>query len=217
MSSYVYSIQNDTLNQAVNVRLLNNEIISASLITQLAGVTTAGDVLTIDFNASLSSEDEITLTSIVEGHAGGPSATDPAPVEIINSTQSQPFSSKQLTNGGKLYSRVQGVKFSVTTGANTCYFSVPWSSCKITGIEVINGEAGDTVDMKVLDDSIGSYSTIPNYLFNQFGYTVAVAPNFYSRESTYDADLYQNMVVEVIYNSVTDKDIWINYILHEVK
>ena len=217
MSNYVYSIANDTPNQLVNARSLHDEIIAAQLATQISGVSTAGDVITIAFNAELSTSDESTLGGILGNHEGTASPRDPEEVAITNTISSLPFSAKQLPSGGKLYARVQGVKYSLNTGSNTCNFSIPWPTCKITGIEIIGGELGDSVDLKVLDDSSGTYTTVPNYLLNQFGYTVSVAPTFYSRQSAYDADLFQNMVIEIGYTSASAKDVWINYILHEVK
>lgn len=217
MSDYVYSIANDTPNQLVNARSLHDEIIAAQLATQISGVSTAGDVITVAFNAELSTADETTLNNVIGNHEGTSSPRDPEEVTITNTITSLPFSAKQLPSGGKLYARVQGVKFSLIVGANTCNFSIPWPACKVTGIEIIGGELGDLIDLKVRDDSSGTYTTVPNYLLNQFGYTVAVSPTFYSRQSTYDADLFQNMVIEVGYTSTSSKDVWINYILHEVK
>lgn len=128
-----------------------------------------------------------------------------------------PFNSKILPDGQKLYSRVHGEEKSLTTGSNTLTFSVPYPTVKMTGIELIGAEFGDKVDFKILDDSSGTYSTIPNHTLNQFGYNVYLSKDYYIRESSYDADLYYGMVVEITYNSVSTKSVYINYLLHEVK
>lgn len=127
------------------------------------------------------------------------------------------FADKKLTDGKKLYARTHGKSFQVSIGANTLDFDVPYNTCKINGIEIINGEIGDKVDLFVLDDDSGSYSTIPNFVLNQFGFDANVAKDFYNRESKYDADLYLNMCISVTYYSTSSKTIYINYLLHEVK
>lgn len=130
---------------------------------------------------------------------------------------SLPFSAKQLPDGKKIFSRVHGETHSVSTGDNTLNFSIPYPQVKFNEIEIIAAEPGDTADLKILDDSQGTYTSAPNYQLNQFGYSVKIAPDYYRRASSYGADLYYGMVISIEYNSISDKDIYINYILHEVK
>ena len=93
------------------------------------------------------------------------------------------FADKILPCGKKIYARTHGKSFSVSAGANTLDFDVPYAACKITGIEIMNGELGDNVDFFILDDDLGTYSTIPNSVLNQFGYDANIAPNNYRHES----------------------------------
>jgi len=134
--------------------------------------------------------------------------------KIVNNNS--PFASK-IVNGKKLYERNHGKAFTVTASTNTLEFVIPYPTCKITGIEIINGEAGDKISMYIIDDASGTYSTIPNYTLNQFGFDVYVGKDQYKKESKYDADLYIGMKVKIIYTSVSVKDIYINYNLHELK
>lgn len=127
------------------------------------------------------------------------------------------FSAKTLTNGKKLYTRTHGKSFAVSIGVNTLDFDIPYAECKINGIEVINGEVGDNVDLFILDDDSGTYSTVPNYVLNQFGFDANIAPTFYNHKSNYDADLFLNMCVSITYYSESAKTVYINYLLHEVK
>lgn len=129
----------------------------------------------------------------------------------------QSFTSKTLPNGKKLFARNTGLQYSLSSGANTITHTatLPWA--KVTGIEVIGAEILDYADFKVLDSSTGVYSGIPNYLLNQFAFSVNIAKDYYSRTSTFDADLYQGMVISISYNSVSAKTIGINLIMNEVK
>lgn len=87
----------------------------------------------------------------------------------------------------------------------------------INEIEIINCETGDSVDFFVLDSDTGTYTTVPNYPLNQFGFDVKCPNDFYRRLSNYDADLLQGMQLYLVYNSKSAKSVYVNYILHEVK
>lgn len=128
------------------------------------------------------------------------------------------FADKKTADGKSLYVRDKGMEFTVSVGANNnkqCNIDYP--TVKFNGIEIIGGEVGDKVDLKVLDTPTGTISTLPNYLLNQFGFNVNVSPGYYHRESKYDADLIQNMKIVVDYESVSAKTVYINFIIHEVK
>ena len=133
-------------------------------------------------------------------------------VESVNA----PFASK-TTGTKKIFARTTGLQFALSAGSNTFSYTatLPWA--KITGVEVIGAETLDYVDFKVRDSASGSYSGVPNYMLNQFGFAVNVPKDYYKREATFDADLYQGMVLEFIYNSVSVKSIGINLIMVEVK
>lgn len=141
---------------------------------------------------------------------------EPKQVDVNTIPKASPFADKYV-EGKSIYARIHGQVVSATSGANTIDFSVPFPAVKISGVELIGGEVGDTVDMLILDDATGTYSTVPHYQFNQYGFGVAVAKDYYKREHNYDADLYYGMIVRVNYNSASAKTIAINYILHELK
>jgi hypothetical protein len=131
--------------------------------------------------------------------------------------QNQPFASKVLPNGKKLYKREHGIQASLSTGNNNIFFTIPYPWVKIIGIEIFGGEHLDYCDLMILDSSTGTYSGVANYQLNQFGYTVNVAAGEYEEENAYDADLYQGMQIKIVYNSQSAKTICINFNLSEVK
>lgn len=216
MSTYTYSVASDTLNATVSIDRLEEEIRGSSIVTALDGINNSADVLDIIFKESISGTDQTTLDGLVGAHDGTPLEDPVVPTEVI--VDSQPaFTAKILPNGKKLYSRVHGKEFAVSAGSNTLNFSVPYPAVKFNELEIIGCEAGDKVTLKILDDSSGTYTTVPNSLLNTFGTDVYVPKDYYSRASSYDADLYQNMVICIEMNSVTAKTVYINYILHELK
>jgi hypothetical protein len=132
-------------------------------------------------------------------------------------TLTQSFTSKTLANGKKLFARNTGLQFTLSAGANALSYTatLPWA--KVTGIEVIGAESLDYADLKVNDTAAGTYSGVPNYLLNQFAFSVNIAKDYYTRTSTFDADLYIGMVININYTSVSAKAIGVNLILSEVK
>lgn len=136
---------------------------------------------------------------------------------VIASTQMQAFSSKTLPNGKKLHARTTGFQAALIAGANVVTYTATYAWAKVVGVEVINCEALDIVELKVFDTATGTYSTIPNYQLNQFGYTVNLPKDFYHRSSPFDADLYVGMVIKIEYNSVSAKTVGFNLIMSEVK
>lgn len=130
----------------------------------------------------------------------------------------QPFASKTLVNGKALFKRLTGISFAVTAGSNNLTWTQ--SACplvKILGIEVINAEIGDICSFYILDSATGAYSGIANYPLNQFAFNVNIAPGYYRYASEYDSDLYQNLQIKFVYNSVSAKTIYINLDMNEVK
>ena len=133
--------------------------------------------------------------------------------------KTQPFADKVLPNGKKLFTRVHGISAQVSGAPDNITFTVPYAACKLTGLEIIGGLTGDKVNLKILDSNTGTYTGVANQQLNQFGFDVNVAKDFYNRESSYDADLFLNMQVQIEYDSVATlpADVYINLILHEVK
>lgn len=117
----------------------------------------------------------------------------------------------------KLFARNTGQQYAVTAGANVLTYTATYPHVKVIGVEVVGCEALDTGSMKVYDDASGTYSGVPNALLNQFGYTINLPKDFYRREAAFDADLYQNMVIKIEYNSVSNKTVGINFIMNELK
>jgi len=136
---------------------------------------------------------------------------------LSEKTISEPFTSKVLKSGKKLFQRVYGTSESLTGGSNTFDFEIPYTQVKFNEIEIIGAELGDNCNLKILDNAAGTTSTIPNFELNQFGFNVNIRPSYYKRSSNYDADLISGMKIKVEYNSQSAKTIYINYILHEVK
>jgi hypothetical protein len=139
------------------------------------------------------------------------SSANKSPTPIVS-----PFAGKTFANK-KLFARNTGFQASVTTGANTIDYTATYPWAKFIGAEVVNCEALDYIDFKVYDTAAGTYSGVPNYMLNQFGFTVNLPKDFYQRIANYDADVYQGMILRVTYNSVSEKTIGINLIMNEVK
>lgn len=123
----------------------------------------------------------------------------------------QPFQSKKLPDGSKLYRRKHRASKNCATGENTIDIVVSYAHCKIDCMEFIGCHKGDRVDLKV-------YAADGTTLLNQFGFDAAMRDEHYLDKSDYDADLYEDLIVRVIYknNSGSSFDLDINYTLHEV-
>lgn len=117
----------------------------------------------------------------------------------------------------KLFARFTGQVFELDVGNNVLDFAIPYAWVKMVGLELIGGEIGDIASLKVLDSPEGIYSGIPNFLLNQFGFDVAVAKDFYTRQSQFDSDLYLGMIIRIEYNSISAKTVYFNYLINEVK
>lgn len=132
-----------------------------------------------------------------------------------------PFADKVLPNGKRLFTRVHGTSATVSGAPDTIDFEIPYAMCKLTGIDIINGELGDKINLKILDTVSGTISGVPNMVLNQFAYNVNIASNFHKFESRYDADMIQGLRIRVEYDAVTPdllpKIIYVNFYLHEVK
>jgi hypothetical protein len=130
------------------------------------------------------------------------------------------FGAKSFYSGTtlkKLYARFTGQQFALSIGANTCDFTMAYPWVKMVGLELIGGELGDTASLKVIDTALGTYSGVPNYTLNQFGYVVNVAKDFYARASQFDSDLYPGMIIRLEYTSISAKTIGVNYLINEAK
>lgn len=140
--------------------------------------------------------------------------------KVGNYYSREPFASKILKNGMKLYRRKHGYKETIAANSSKdIIISVPYDNCKINKLEIIDANPLDRIDMMVLDTPTGTTSTIPNYMLNQFGFGVVVSELLYSDKSDYDADLIKDMQLKITYynDSASSKEIGLNIIFHEVK
>jgi len=146
------------------------------------------------------------------------------PSEIKN--QPSPFADKQIGDK-KLFRRVHGVK-KILNGDTTVSLVIPYVQCKINAIEIVWAPIGLQADLKIYDTPTGAitstlaatgYTAIPNFMLNQFGFGAGVAKDFYSESSNYDADLIQDMKVEVTLTNPSNHtdEVCVNFVLHELK
>lgn len=142
------------------------------------------------------------------------------PVTVDSDIQNLPFASKTMPDGRKIFRRTHGISGIVAGSPDSIVFNVPYANCKITGIEIINGDIGDSINLKVLDTPSGTISTIPDYMLNQFGFSTYISGGFHKYESNYDADLIENMKILIEYDAINSnllpKTVYINIILHEI-
>lgn len=143
----------------------------------------------------------------------------PAPLQVVVSS-TPAFGSKTVTIAGvvkKLYARNLGFQSTLAAGANTVTYTLALPWVKILGVEVINSEALDYVDLKVLDSAAGSYSGVPNLVLNQFAFATNIPKDYYVRMANFDADLYAGMQIQIIYTSASAKTVGFNLLTNEVK
>lgn len=130
-----------------------------------------------------------------------------------------PFTSKDLPNGKRLKRRKHGYTHTLTTGTSSMEIVVPYAHAKINQAEIVWAPEGLTCNFKVLDTAIGTYSTVPDFLLEQFGFNVNVAKDFFTDISQYEADMYAGMRIKIEFNntSIVEKTIGINVVFHEVQ
>lgn len=133
-----------------------------------------------------------------------------------NGSVISPFAQKTF-NGKGLFKRIHGLQLVSVIGMNTFEFVVPYNQCKITGVEIIGASSCDVADLEVYDTTTGTFSGVPNYMLNQFGFTVNVSKDYYEQRSEFDSDLYLGMKIEVHVAAQAVGVIGINLILNEVK
>jgi hypothetical protein len=211
MTTYSYTMA------LIAVDRLTQEIQTSSIVTALDHINALGSAVDTFFKADLSATDKTTLDAVVAAHTGVPLPSNQVQNVSVQSTPlPSPFAAKTV-GAKKLYKRVSGVKQGVLVGDNTILFTIPYAWAKLTGLELIAGENLDTACLYILDSTTGTYTGVPNYQLNQFGFTVNVSKDYYAHRSEFDADLYINMQIKVVYNSLTPKNVGINFILNEVK
>lgn len=135
---------------------------------------------------------------------------------VVHIDSLPPFADKMLGNM-RIYRRVHGTQATLMQGVNTVLFTIPYDWAKITRVEVVGGENLDIASFYVLDTPTGTVSGIPDFTLNQFGFDVNIAAGFYESTSKYDADLYGNFRLKIVYTSVSAKTVGFNFVLDEVK
>lgn len=136
--------------------------------------------------------------------------------ETVHELYQAPFSSKTLPTGEKLYRRGRGFEFQVVAGFNNLEITSPYK-CKINQIEFINSLLGESVDLFVLDTANGDLTGVPKYALNQFGFSVYLPDGRYVDHSKYDAEIETGMIINLKYNALSARTLFINIPFHELK
>lgn len=219
MSVETYSIANDIQSAKIFVDRLSEEISGASLSPHLDSISVDGDQLHINFSSTLPVGEKPTLDALVINHSGEPFPEEINPLKT-KVTQQPPFADKTLPDGRPLFRRKHGVSSSILANeTKSIKFEVPYGTAKVDEVEIINCVAMDKIDLIVLDSTSGTYTTVPNYKLNQFGFDVCLSDGYYSDSSNYDAELRGGMQLEIVYKNSesTAKEVGVNITLHEVK
>jgi hypothetical protein len=202
----------------VNIAKLTKEIQASAITVALDHINSSGSACDVVFKAELSEEELTILDNVLALHNPAPIINTATPVVNVEST---PFiGSKTIAIAGvtkKLFARHVGIQQALTAGANEITYTGTFAWTKLVGLEVVNSEALDIVDLKVYDNDAGSFSGVPNLMLNQFGFSVNMPKDFYIRMAQFDADFYATMVIKISYNSVSAKTIGINFLMNEVK
>jgi len=221
--SQTFSIT-DTANGTLNSALLAQELGAALAPVLITAINTSGlqgEYLT---SRPLTSE-EITLADgIIAAHDGSEPVLPPEPqvVKVVDLQTSPPFAAKTLPDGSQLFKRKHGVNSAAEIAPGQTVdtiFLIPYTSCKITEVEVVSGHLGDSVDFAVLDTASGAVSGFPSAALNQFGFTVYITEGFYRESSNYDADLFAGLQLSMSYTNNGDAPVRpkFNVLLHEVR
>lgn len=206
--------QYDYAKSPVAIDALTSEIQKSAIATALDYISTFGAVCSVFFKADLSAGDKTILDGVVSAHAGTPLVQNQ--IQSVNISTIPSFSAKNVGTK-KLFARNTGMQETLTAGSNIVTFPITFPWVKITGMEIVGCEALDTVSMRVFDTATGTYSAVPNYMLNQFGFTINLPAGYYERTSTFDADLYQGMTIQLTYTSASAKRIGVNFIIVEMK
>lgn len=127
--------------------------------------------------------------------------------------------SKTLADGKKIYKRVVGIRNAISQGPNEILWTCPFAWVKFLGVEFTGTKHGDYVDLFVLDKTVSPLYGVPDAVLNQFGFEANMFEGDYQHKSEFDADLYQDLKIKIVYNSIDTKSspLGINFIMNEVK
>jgi len=136
----------------------------------------------------------------------------------------EPFATKVLKDGSKLFRRKHGQKATIPKGEELeVVFECPYAKAKINKLEIIDANALDRIDLLVKSpvnpELAAAYGMPPDYVLNQFGFDVVVSDLLYSDKSDYDAEIYGGFQIIARYknDSDADKAVGFNVIFHELK
>ena len=141
-------------------------------------------------------------------------------ITVEEMPQNYPFDKKTLADGSKIFRRKLGYTLNCAPNAESSIeIVIPYTYCKINEMEIINCKAMDEASLLVLDKELNPFYGYSKAILNQFGFDVRLPNDFYVDKSNYDADLYKDMIIKIIYTnkSSEQRQIGINIILHEVK
>jgi len=195
---------------------LTNQVRTSSIIVALDSITSVGTEVELTFKDVLSSDDQNTLNTLISNYV----YQIPNPIQTVAVASNPAFASKNITTNGvtkNLFKRVVGIKASLNAGDNTILYTCTFAWAKLLAMEVVGGEGLDTVSLYILDTANGTFSGVPNFQLNQFGFAANVAKDFYQSKSEFDADIYSGLQIKVIYNSISAKPVGINFVMNEVK
>lgn len=122
------------------------------------------------------------------------------------------FSSKE-----NHFFRGHGRTFTAAANSMTVMeYALMHTKAKFNGAEILGTALGDKVNFKILDTATGTYSTVPNFLLNQFGFDWNMNEGSHKEIIPYTSTLFMGMRIIIEYtNSGASKTIGVNYYLHE--
>ena len=130
-----------------------------------------------------------------------------------NPVSGSPFSAKTgLTFKGHGFSSI-----CINGQTTDIDWTVPTGTFLFNAVEILNGDYGDIVQLQIIDTEIGTYSTVPDYILNEFGTNWNMRKEMI-KALPYDATLMEGMIVRFKYsnNSGVDKVIYANIDLHQL-
>jgi hypothetical protein len=219
--TYTYTIS------PINIDQFTASIEATAIVTALDHLSSLGTSVSILFKDVLSDGDKALLDSCVSSYVYEAPHQLTQKVEVtaqpaISIASTPAFASKNFGTKS-LFKRVVGIQFPLTVGDNTLMYTETFPWVKFMALEIINGEMGDYVSLYILDTVAGTYTkaqtgtAYPSAPLNQFGFNANIAPGFYQHKSEFDADVYQGLQIKIVYHSMSEKTIGINYVMNEVK
>lgn len=139
---------------------------------------------------------------------------------FTSNSQIKITSSPAFADKAQFFFRGTGVKTICPAGQTTqIKITSAYPKAKFNGATIMYGQDGDVCNLKVLDSDTGTYTTVPNYLLNQFGFNWNITKEPMKEKLPYDADIFLGMqlVVEYTNNGSSDIEVGVNFYLHEDK